>query len=152
RMPLLYERSYEQYRIEGRTQPVSVPMAEIQRRDSIRAEQEAQCRMRMEVRVGNPTPGGQAESPTKCGRGEVVLAGDTAALLNSPLLPANAYSGDEELLTEADLKQLRERLEDIGGIPDVAAQPEGQFMLLDLGMLRYNRIEGLSGGVSGRIG
>jgi hypothetical protein len=68
--------------------------------------------------------------------------------MNSPLLPGDAFSDDEELLTEADLKQLKDRLEDFSGAPMMLGAPELRYSLFDPGMLRYNRIEGLSFGSS----
>ena len=150
RMPLLYERSYSQYEIEGDTQMVAVPMEEIARRDSVRAVQASKCEGRMEISVGNE-PGDTArkrEVTGICGRWEVVMSADTNALMNSTLLPGDVYSDDEELLTEADLKQLKDRLEDISGTPLVLGPPELRYSLFDVGMLRYNRIEGLSFGTS----
>ncbi|HET9441526.1 MAG TPA: BamA/TamA family outer membrane protein, partial [Longimicrobiales bacterium] len=150
RMPLMYERSYAEYEIEGLAQPVAVPLAEIQRRDSLRAEEEQLCRGRMtvNVRVGESDPRPDSAASTKCGRWEVVMAGDSNSVLHSELLPEDAFSHDEELLTDADLRQLKDRLEGLGGAATVLAAPELRFSLIDPGMLRYNRIEALSLGTS----
>ncbi len=151
RLPLLYERSYSEYEIEGVEQTVAIPIEEMMRRDSVRMAQQERCEGGMSVTVGNEksdtTPKRKLEGT--CGRWTIVMPADTNALLHSELLPADAYSRDEELLTEADLKQLKDRLEGLERAPTLLAAPELQYSLFDAGMLRYNRIEGLSVGTRG---
>ena len=155
RMPLLYERSYSQYEIEGVEHAVAIPMEEMMRRDSVREAQQERCegKMSVSVNVGSGKPEGNDTTPKRvlqgtCGRWHVVMSADTNALMTSELLPGNAFSDDEELLTEADLKQLKDRLEGMAGIPAMMGPPELQYSIFDPGMLRYNRVEGLSGGAS----
>lgn len=153
RMPLLYERSYSQYEIEGVEQPVAIPMEEMMRRDSVREAQQERCEGRMSVTVGSGKAEGNDTTPKRvlqgtCGRWHVVMPADTNSLMTSDLLSGNAFSSAEELLTDADLKQLKDRLKGLGGIPGMSGPPELQYSLFDPGMLRYNRIEALSGGAS----
>jgi hypothetical protein len=46
---------------------------------------------------------------------------------------------------------LQDKLEDLGGGPTLLAQPQLTYSLFDPGMLRYNRIEGLSVGSSAAV-
>jgi hypothetical protein len=150
RMPLMYERSYSDYEIEGQELAVAVPMEEMMRRDSVRAAQEERCDGSMEVRIGEEDNRDTARSKVSgmCGRWEVVMSADTAALINSDLLPDDKYAENEQLLTSNDLKELKERLEDLSGVPMNMGPPEVSYSFFDLGMLRYNRVEALSVGSS----
>ena len=150
RMPLMYERSYADYKITGQEMTVAMPMEEMIRRDSVRAAQEERCGGEMSVHVtldeGDSTP--KRHRSGTCGRWEVVLPDDSMKLINSELLPNDVFADDEQLLTDADLRQLKDRLEDLSGIPMLLGPPEVRFSIIDPGMLRYNRIEGLSIGTS----
>lgn len=154
RMPLMYERSYAEYEIEGQESAVAIPIAEMMRHDSVRAAQEEKCdgSMQINVRVGDDdaSPGDTAKKTMSgmCGRWHVVMPADTASLLTSDLLPDNPFAGDEQLLTDADLKELKKRFEDLAGAPINLGPPELSYSLFDPGMLRYNRVEGLSVGMS----
>jgi hypothetical protein len=156
RMPLLYERSYSEYTIEGVDQPVAISMAEMMQRDSVRAAQEEKCdgQMDVTVRIGEKEADSSARPRAErlsgnCGRWEVVMVNDTAALLNSELLPDDPFSSDEQLVTETELEDLiKERLEGLPRVPSMIGAPELQFSLFDPNLLRYNRIEGLSVGTS----
>ncbi|HEY0811588.1 MAG TPA: hypothetical protein VGD49_15565, partial [Longimicrobiales bacterium] len=157
RMPLLYERSYSDYEIKGLERPVAISMAEMLQRDSVRSAQEDKCenRMQVSVNVGNERRASQDTTNTqqagRCGRWEVAMSTDTAKIIESDLLPENKYSDDEELLTESDLKQLKDRLEGLGHLPGLLAAPEVKWSLIDPGMARYNRIEALSVGSSASV-
>jgi hypothetical protein len=150
RMPLLYERSYSEYEIEGVDQPVAIPIEEMMRRDSVRATQQERCEGGMTVRMGTETTDSTKprQMQGKCGRWTVVMPADTNALLTTDLLPGDPFSHDEELLTDADLRQLKDRLEGLARAPTLLGVPELRYSLFDPGMLRYNRIEGLSVGTS----
>jgi hypothetical protein len=151
RMPLLYERSYSQYEIEGLPAGVTIPMAELVRRDSVREQQREQCRGGMQINVsvgGGERSDSARQLSGKCGRWEIVMAADTSRIMASELLPADPFSDDEELLTEADLRQLKDKLENLGDRPTLLGQPELHYSLIDPGMVRYNRIESLSVGSS----
>ncbi len=156
RMSLLYERSYSNYNIEGLELPVAISMEEMAQRDSLRARQEEACdgSMNVSVRVGsesaNPADSSAAaQMGGTCGRWEIVMSNDTSALLNSDLLPEDAYARDEQLLTETDLKDLvKERLGDLPRVPTMLGAPELSLRLFDASMVRYNRIESLSVGTS----
>jgi hypothetical protein len=156
RMPLLYERSYSEYEITGQPEAVVVPMAEVMRRDSVRAAQQQRCDGEMSVSVTIGSDGKERPDSARrrlsgtCGRWEVVMSADTMKVLNSELLPDDAFADDEQLLTDNDLRQLKERLGDLARAPTLLGAPEVRFTPFDPAMLRYNRIEGLSVGTSGR--
>jgi hypothetical protein len=154
RMPLLYERSYSEYEIQGVDHPVAITMAEMMQRDSVRRVQDGQCDNQMAVRVtvGGDKPASRdtsdAQQTPRCGRWEIAMSADTAKILSSDLLPKNEYSNDEELLTESDLKRLKDHLKGLPGVPALLSAPDVKYSIIDPGMVRYNRIEGLSVGSS----
>ena len=75
---------------------------------------------------------------------------DRRDLTNSPLLPPSIYDAGEKLFTESDFSALRKEVE-----PALALDRQAEFnprpvtlhYALDRGMLRYNRVEGLSAGL-----
>ena len=71
-------------------------------------------------------------------------------LVNSPLLPPSIYSPSEELFTERDLSVLRKDVEHALDLSSQAAwspRPRTITFGVERGLLRYNRVEGLSVGV-----
>src|SRR6185503_6395711 len=70
-------------------------------------------------------------------------------LVNSPELPKSIFADDEEMFTETDLGALRTDVEGALAIDRQAEWKPQPYVLhygLDQGLLRYNRIEGLSAG------
>ncbi len=75
---------------------------------------------------------------------------DLRTLATSPSLPPSIYSPSEELFTETDLADVRREVQQalaLSSQADWAPQPTKLRYGLDRGLLRYNRIEGLSAGV-----
>lgn len=74
---------------------------------------------------------------------------DTAALANSPELPPSIYESDNELFSRKDAEELMREL-DFGLQSEW--DPQAPLLLLPpgSGLLRYNRVEGLSAGVGVR--
>src|SRR5262249_48944866 len=73
------------------------------------------------------------------------------ALETSPELPKSIYSDDEQLFTDTDLGALRKEVEGALSISRQAKwnpQPAIVYWGIERGMLRYNRVEGLSAGVA----
>jgi hypothetical protein len=73
------------------------------------------------------------------------------ALVNSPALPKSIYDPAEELFTDTDFNALRKDVEKalaIGKQAEWAPQPSTIHFGVERGLLRYNRVEGLSAGVS----
>jgi hypothetical protein len=164
RMPLHYERTYSNYEIVGSAQPISMPRAEILRRDSIaRAEgrdasagsvdpDSCRSRMRITVRAGARKADTPADSSQvmQCGRWEIVMSADTAALLSSAELPADVFATGEQLITEGELRELGERVEKLGG-PSALSQVLPDVSLLSVARMRYNRVEALSAAAYGEL-
>ena len=152
RIPIHYERTYADYEITAREFPETMPIAELLARDSVRRAQQDPCNHVMNISVGNErTDSTPKQQSNRCGRWEVVMSTDTAALLNSSELPGDAFAEGNELLTEKDLKDLEEMFEGIPRPPALMGAPEVSFSLVDLGMARYNRVEGFSIGPSATV-
>ncbi|MES2177222.1 MAG: hypothetical protein V4550_05100 [Gemmatimonadota bacterium] len=84
-------------------------------------------------------------------RTSVLLPCDVEAMATSPLLPPSIYSPSEELFTESDLSAIRKEVQTAFALSNQAAwhpQPRTLSVGIDRGLWRYNRIEGLSGGVA----
>lgn len=101
-----------------------------------------------------PVEGTNADVPASAGSTtnadslvrEIYVLRDDTALVNSPYLPASAFN-IESSLTNLDLARIRAALE--SSIPTMAvAEPEVAWSPVDPGLLRYNRVEGLSIGSS----
>jgi hypothetical protein len=150
RLPLEYERTYSNYEIEGGDVPANVPMAEILARDSIRRERQDSCEKKQRsitVNIGGK-PKARADSTqtsvTQCGRWEIVMPADTAAMLTSTELPPDVFATGEQLVTEGELRELADKIEDLGGGPPLLRRPVLDLDVPSLFRTRYNRIEGLS--------
>ncbi len=72
---------------------------------------------------------------------------DSAQLANSPDLPPSPYDSGEELFSVAERDALMREL-GFGLQAGWAPQPPDLYYGLERGMLRYNRVEGLSAGVA----
>lgn len=76
-----------------------------------------------------------------------VTVADSAALIDSPLLVESFFAEGEALITESELRDLGDR---VGGLPpapwQVARPRVTPPWALGRGLLRYNRVEGLSAG------
>lgn len=73
-----------------------------------------------------------------------------ADMLTSPELPKSIYDPSEELFTQTDFNALRKDVEGAISLNDqaeFAPQPTTVHYGIDKGLLRYNRIEGLSAGI-----
>ncbi|MFP4623418.1 MAG: hypothetical protein ACLFRX_04495 [Gemmatimonadota bacterium] len=75
----------------------------------------------------------------------VVVPDDTAALLTSPQLPASVFAQGETLISDAEIRELGERLGALPAPPWGVERPRfTPPWTLGRGLLRYNRVEGLS--------
>jgi len=75
---------------------------------------------------------------------------DRTDLLTSPLLPPSIYDAGEKLFRESDFKALQKDVSQALAIDrqsEFKPQPVMFFYGLDRGMLRYNKVEGLSPGI-----
>ena len=73
-----------------------------------------------------------------------VTVADSAALIDSPLLPPSLYD-DASLMSDAELRELARRIGDLPPVPWELAPPRASWpWQFGRGLLRYNRVEGLS--------
>ena len=159
RSPMHYERTYSQFEVRASPQPITTPIAELMREDSLRRAQQASCdnrkkELRIVVGGARSKPGAARNDSTivtECGRWSIAMSTDTAALLNSAELPANVFASGEELVTEGELRELQNRIEKLGGGPSMLPTPVTDFALFSVRQLRYNRVEGLSIGARGDL-
>ncbi len=134
--PFRFERVYSEYSVTGDTAATRVATAPRP------PNRWADCRER-------PGPEGGIDcSDCKhhdCRPIDLRLPADTLALLNSPELPpppAGAY--DDPLITEAQLEDLGRRLAVIPSQPWRMDPPKLHWGLGRAGLVRFNRVEGLS--------
>lgn len=80
----------------------------------------------------------------ECERYEVILPADSASLLTSDALPPTPLTYGEALLSEAELRSIRAQLEELAPAPFQVSRPRFRGPLGGPGLLRYNRVEGLS--------
>lgn len=150
RAPMQYERTYSGYSIVGELNPRSAPRAEIIP-DRKQESPSDVCKNKMSVSVNvgvdsdrKPTKSDSA-TVIQCGRWTVTVPADTAALLSSSELPGDIYAGGEQLLSEGELKEITDKIEQIGrGAPSMLLVPVTELDFLSLDRMRYNRVEGLS--------
>lgn len=91
--------------------------------------------------------GDTTDTPAPFEFGTVVEVADSAALLSSPRLVESFYSQDEGLISEAELRDLGHRLGMLPPAPWEAGRPRfTPPWVPGRGLLRYNRVEGLSAG------
>lgn len=129
-MPVRFERTYSGYRIDADTTGLPAPKL-----DLVGAPRK--CRG-----AGCVCRGG------RCQRVRVVVPEDTALLLASDLLPHSIFEEGEVLAGRDELEEIRSVLD---GLPDAPCTMAGErprfYWGLDRpGLVRYNRVEGLSVG------
>jgi hypothetical protein len=93
----------------------------------------------------------RTESTVEGLRVRVLLPCDLGSLIDSPTLPPSIYSPSEELFTETDLASVRREVQQalaISSQADWSPQPTKLRYGFDRGLLRYNRVEGLSAGIA----
>lgn len=158
RMPLQYERTYSNYQIEGGAAPVIATTAELRAQREAQRAQTDSCRTKVTVHVDTktyePKPGAQPDtvrSVTQCGRWQIVMPADSSAMIHSRELPADIFAAGEQLVSEAELRELGKEIEKLGGGPPLLPEPVVSADLLKLRHARYNRVEGLSIGAVGSV-
>lgn len=156
RMPMQYERTYSNYEIRGADTLVSVPIAELLKRDSARIAADScvnKVTLSVNIGVGRSQTASRPDTTQtiKCGRWTVTMSADTNAMLTSPELPDNPFADGEQLVSEAELRDLGERIKKIGGGAAVLPVPVTDLSILSVRQFRYNRIEGASTGARATI-
>jgi len=155
--PAAYERTYEDYTVRGDTTASFVP-----RPDSLPRGCRPVVRFVRSLETGAPADtarqaradsavarrqrqveAGHVPAVPPCPQELVVAAPSDSVLLASPELPADPYAGDLSLLSAADLEAIVARMADV---PRAPCCPGLRFQVgpTGNGLVRYNRVEGLS--------
>src|SRR5690606_38625762 len=127
-MPIRFERTYSDYRVEG--DATGLPPVESDIAGAPRKCRGDRCVCR----------GG------RCQRVHVVIPDDTASLVASELLPHSIFKEGEVLAGAAELEEIRSLLKGLPGPPDEGLRPRLYWGFGRPGLVRYNRVEGLSVG------
>jgi hypothetical protein len=157
RVPVTFERSYSGYRISADT-TAGAPAAGADRAaamppdtetitdslaatwgDLARTGWKEECRHRAGLRC-------------TCDRGRchyfaVTIGADSAALVSSPELPPSIFEAGQTLMTASDVEQIASVVKRLPQPPWQAEPPRLHWGPQAPGLLRYNRVEGLSVGV-----
>jgi hypothetical protein len=164
RIPMSYERTYEAYTVRGDTsggrvpRPDSLPLRCDARvrftasgdpvRDSIRqARTDSVWAWReryRERRRAERAERGDSVTTRRCIREFIIAAPGDSALLHSSELPADLYAADTKLMSDDELRAIVARVRRIAGVASRFQSPQLQWALRGPGLLRYNRVEGLS--------
>jgi hypothetical protein len=146
RLPVVYERSYEGYDVEGFTSGAvlpPIPRVEVgtDTTSSGRVYQWRGCPKRPGLRV--------EQAGDVCVYYTAVVP-DSSTLLTSELLPPSIFAQGEQLVTEGELEDLRRVLDRLPRAdPDWRAdRPVVRWGLGAPGLVRYNRVEALSMGAT----
>lgn len=161
RIPLAYERTYEDYTVRGDTTRTPVARTDALTRpcrahvtfaatadagldslrqaqtDSARARRGRYAQYRREQR-------GDTTAIADCERDVIIAAAADSVLLHSTELPASPYGDDVELMSDDELSGIVDRVRSIADAPWRLEAPRFQLPWQGAGLLRYNRIEGLS--------
>ena len=162
-VPFVYERTYTDYTVRG--EPASAPLLAVEE-TQYAAGRRVRCPARASIQVSSGGPDADSaelarrkaardsaraaayakltpEQRRECDRFQVVVPEDAAVLLENPMLSPAPLAAGEALLTEAELESLVARLEQLPATPWQLSRPRfsGPF---GGGLVRYNRIEGLS--------
>lgn len=161
RMPLSYERRYDDYAVTGDTGRVAVDttaapaarlcrpstrftvQASVGQRDTASEATGRRARTRRDRRTPNPDPE-VADSATICDREFIVTRASDEELMGSALLPGDAYAGESAVIDEAELRAIAGRVRGIPGPAWQVGRPVVQLGSSGPGLVRYNRVEGLS--------
>jgi hypothetical protein len=168
RMPLSFERRYDDYVVEGdtlaapppagfesiETRPCRPPVSFViqvgtgEPGDTARARRAEEAGARREEerlarRAAQDSAGAARDTAATCDRAFIVTQPDDSVLLKSALLPGDIY-GDEQLLDAEQLRRIADRVRAIPSVPWQLERPVVQWGPTGPGLLRYNRVEGAS--------
>jgi hypothetical protein len=157
-VPMSFERRYDNYIIEG---DATGPVVE---RDETMPARPCRPRVSFVVQAGTSTPdsaqaarrrererveprdsSATAVPADECDRAFIVTSEPDDELTTSALLPGDIYSGSG-VIDEADLRAIAERVRRIAPAPWQLARPVVEWGHTGPGLLRYNRVEGVSVG------
>ncbi|HUE95802.1 MAG TPA: hypothetical protein VMN39_04055 [Longimicrobiaceae bacterium] len=162
---ILYERVYSDYTIDGVPEtallPASADSTDRPRRCRTRIvigvgggnrseadDDTSPARQRREADAAAPDSGSAAGSarPHPCARYHVVLPPDSVDLAASELLSPKPFDPGGTLLTRQELATIRQRVDEFSVFLRPAPRWSFAGPLGEPGLLRYNRVEGLSAG------
>jgi hypothetical protein len=132
-----YERTYSDFQISGA--PAASPASDA---DSVLTR----CPKEKEKGPGSLSCrclGG------RCYQFAVHVPQDTASLLNSPYLPPSFFAPGPALITDSEMRQIRELIDRIQPPVWALQRPTLRWEVARADLLRYNRVEGLSVGARG---
>lgn len=86
-----------------------------------------------------------------CDRYVVTVPSDSAALMTSELLPPDPYAEGVAFIPEDEIRELTDRLKQAAPVPWQLPAPSFDWGLGGPGLVRYNRVEGLSIGARSEL-
>jgi hypothetical protein len=121
--------------------------ARSQRRREREAARRAERLRADSIRLANDTAyARRRREAEECARMYRVTIADSAQLLTSAELPPSIYGDLEQLTSAAELSKLAEQLKDLAEAPWQLQPPRFSWGLGRTGLVRYNKVEGLSVG------
>jgi hypothetical protein len=161
RFPLKFEETYSEYEVEGAAPGTLPPLAptvtfDCKRSGSVnvgseggRVERESEPSKELEPLVQAPA-GKKVKTGCQCDNGRCfqidrILPTDSSLLVSSSYLPESIYDEGEGLMTDQEMRQILAQVSQGVPAPWQIVRPTVRLGSLDL--WRYNRVEGLSGGV-----
>ncbi|MEJ2186299.1 MAG: BamA/TamA family outer membrane protein [Gemmatimonadota bacterium] len=133
KFPATVEVSYRMLSVQDDSTPAATPVAS----DAITEEWET---------AGD---GYHVETRHQDGRLLLVLMpNDSTSLLRSRFLPPPVWQGAPEFLTSGDIQELKDAVSSVPRAPDPGTALTWRWGLQQFGLLRYNRVEGLSVGAT----
>ena len=170
--PLNYERTYSDYIVMGDTLAGRIPLDSAVMRgctpttavrvsvrtgtgtdtaETVSARREERRARRAAAADSAARADSIAGKPRTCvPRNYVVTRAPDSALVSSDALPPSIYAG-ETLLTESERDAILDRVRDLPDVPWQVGRPRLALGLGGPGLVRYNRVEGLSLGARGQV-
>lgn len=156
RFPLKVEQTYSEYEVEGDAPgaPIAaapLPTCNVETRRADDDSTKVKDRQKEPLRAfADAPPGMRVKSDCSCNRGECIQVDriipiDSTTLVSSAYLPPSIYDEGEGLLTDSEMRQIVAQVSRGTPAPWQLLRPTIRWKPLDL--WRYNRVEGLSGGV-----
>jgi len=146
-MPIRYERVYSDYQVEGGADTtvhfsIEMPFAKPDKADGTVDE----CKRRSRDK------GLGRCAPRFASRYAVVVPEDSAALLSSPELPPSLADAGASMMSEGEVRDLAAQLRLLPSPPGETEPGRLRVGLAAPGLIRYNRVEGLSLGARYDLG
>jgi hypothetical protein len=136
--PIRWERSYDGFRVEGPDLPLAAEARPLFGEDSARGR----CPPREERPEGTTCNCG----PLGCVVARVTAPESDSLLIHSPELPPSIFRGGDGVLSAGERAELEAWARRAAAVPVSGFHPRLRLPYRDPGLLRYNRVEGLSVG------